>query len=115
METRKIAHICLKNDWEDAISSGSYRSDSLQVEGFIHFSKPDQVLRVANTYFIGLKDLMLIWVDTKKINNLLRWEESQGDIYPHLYGSLNLDAVIDVSDFLPDDDGIFRKLPLIET
>ena len=114
MEIREIVHICFKQDWDGAIASGIYQPDSLRREGFIHFSRPDQVLRVANTYFVGQKDLLLIRVDTEKLDKSLRWEDSQGDIYPHLYGSLNLDAVIGVSGFSLDDDGVFRDLPHLE-
>jgi len=114
METKEIVHICLKHDWESAVPSGSYQPDSLVSEGFIHFSRPDQVLRVANTYYGSQKDLVLIRVAIEKLDHMLRWEESHEDVYPHLYGSLNLDAVIDVSDFFPDDDGVFRELPHLE-
>lgn len=107
----KIVHICAKDDWIEAISSRIYRTPSLEKEGFIHFSRPDQVLKVANTYYQGTKNLILLWVDINKVSGKLHWEESDGDIYPHLYGPLELNAIIAALDFSPDEDGNFRNLP----
>ena len=89
---------------------GEYRAASLELEGFIHFSRPEQVLRVANAYYPGQLDLVLLWIDPQKLAAELRWESSDWDIFPHLYGALNLDAVVKVVDFAPDNDGIFRQV-----
>ena len=110
-----ILHICSLEDWQAAQEAGEYRVDSLTTEGFIHCSRPEQVIDVANRYFSGADggraDLLLVWMDPSKLTAELRWEPSEGDIYPHLYGPLNLAAVIQVSTFLPDDDGVFRHIP----
>jgi len=53
---------------------------------------------------------LLLWVDPHKVEAELRWEASGGEQYPHLYGPLNLEAVLAVQDFVPDGDGIFRDL-----
>lgn len=112
-KAENIVHICTKANWQEAISSGTYQPQSLELDGFIHFSKPSQVLSVANTFYSGVGDLLLLWIDIDKLTHELRWEKSDGEIFPHLYGSLNLDAVLTGTDFLPDKDGIFRKLPVI--
>jgi len=106
-----IVHICSSDDWQVAKSAGKYQADSLASEGFIHFSKPEQALDTANRYYDGRKDLQLLWVDPAELVAELRWETSHGDVYPHLYGSLNLSAVVHVSSFTPDTSGIFCELP----
>jgi len=106
----KIVHICEKSFWAAAQEMGEYRTASMDQEGFIHCSRPEQVLRVANTFYPGLPDLVLLWIEPQKLVAELHWEPSDGDIFPHLYGPLNLDAVIKVVDFPPGNDGIFRQL-----
>jgi len=106
-----IVHICRKAIWDQAVGSGEYRAESLIQEEFIHCSKKEQVLKVANAYYSKQEDLVLVWMDTGKLAAELRWEESDGDIFPHLYGQINLDAVITVLNFPPDNEGIFAEVP----
>ena len=47
-----------------------------------------------------------------KITSVIRWEESDGAIFPHIYGSINLDAVVSVNPIKPDTDGLYRKIQL---
>ena len=107
----QIVHICSLEVWQTAQAAGEYRADSLEAEGFIHCSRPEQVLEVANRYYGGQNSLLLLWIDPSKLTAELRWEPSDGDIYPHLYGPLNLAAIIQVSAFPPDTEGVFRSLP----
>ena len=107
----RLVHLCSLQDWRRAQASGHYRADSLAETGFIHFSKPEQILKVANSYYPAARELLLLWIDPAKLQSELRWEASDGDIFPHLYGPLNLEAVISTSDFPPDADGVFRTVP----
>jgi uncharacterized protein (DUF952 family) len=107
----RLVHLCSHQDWQQAQLSGDYRTGSLDEVGFIHCSKPEQILKVANHYYPAARDLVLLWIDPTKLRPVLRWESSDGDIFPHLFGPLNLDAVISVSEFSPDPDGIFRRVP----
>ena len=121
MYMKSILHICEQNAWEFALESGIYKPDSLLQDGFIHASKPDQVLHVANNFFYNRFDLILLWIDPESVHPEIRWEspndifrsgqESTNDVFPHIYGALNLDSVIRTSEFLPDADGCFRNLP----
>jgi len=106
-----IVHICKKTDWQNALGAGRYHAASLDTEGFIHCSRPDQVLTVANIFYPGQADLVLLWIAPSKCAHELRWEPVEQDEYPHIYGPLNLDAVVRTTDFPPDPDGVFRSLP----
>lgn len=106
-----IVHICPREEWEAAQVRGEYRDASLEDVGFIHFSRPDQILTVANEFYRGVYDLVILWVDPQKVDSELRWERVNGGIFPHLYGPLNLDAVLTVRDFPPDADGTFQSVP----
>ena len=106
-----IVHIIPQADWHAAQKAGEYRAASLAGEGFIHFSRPEQAVDTANRYYAGRRDLLLLWVDPQALTSELRWEASHGDLYPHLYGPLNLEAIKQVAPFVPDADGIFRVLP----
>ena len=103
-------HITSSKTWREAQRQGVYRTPSLESEGFIHLSKPNQVVAVANLYR-GQKDLVLLCVSPEKLSASLSYEALETDeTYPHLYGPLNLGAIVNVVDFLPQIDGTF-KLP----
>jgi uncharacterized protein (DUF952 family) len=111
MSMDSIVHICSMEEWRIAQAAGVYRADSLKIDGFIHCSRPEQVVGVANRYYEGRVDLLLLWIDPSKLTAELRWESSEGDVYPHLYGPLNLTAILQVSAFSPKADGVFTSLP----
>jgi len=102
-----IYHICQRKDWEAAQETGTYRAASLESEGFIHCSREDQVARVANFIFKGMTDLVLLHITVDKLQAEVRWEGSEGEKFPHIYGPIDLDAVVDVVDFVAGDDGFF--------
>jgi uncharacterized protein (DUF952 family) len=104
-----ILHITLVEDWLRALEEGVYRADSLASEGFIHCSRPDQVLQVANTWFRGKAGLVLLCIDRHQVAAPIRDEnlEDGEDQFPHIYGALNLDAVRLVVNFPPGSDGLF--------
>ena len=111
MNFDKICHICTANDWEAAQAAGFYHTASLETEGFIHCSRSDQLLRVANLYFSGNTDLCLLWIDPAKVTSTIRWEPVEGDTYPHIYGILNLDAVQKAVPLISRADGYFTDFP----
>ncbi len=107
-----ILHITTRAAWEDAQAARVYRAPSLETEGFIHFSTAAQVTRVADAFYRGEPDLVLLVVDPARLLAPLRYEPPAEDAtsperFPHLYGPLNLDAVVSVVPFPPDDDGSF--------
>jgi len=107
-DVKYIFHICLREAWETAIKQSVYRADSLETQGFIHCSSHEQFERVANTYFRGGKDLVLLIIDPFKVEADIKWElamDVPGLLFPHIYGALNLDAVIQVMDLTSKPDG----------
>ena len=110
IQSKPLVHICTQADWEYAQSCGEFSPPTLVNEGFIHLSRPNQILAVANQFYANLPNGLLLWIDPCKLSNPLRWEIADGKLFPHLYGSLNLDAVIRVQEFHPDENGIYRSI-----
>ena len=108
-----ILHICRAEDWRGAQKLSEYRADSLAAEGFIHCSTPEQVAKTANRFYAGQADLVLLVVDADRVLAELRYEAADGNLFPHLYGPLNLDAVAEVRSFAPAADGIFEQPELL--
>ena len=104
-----ILHIADRAQWVRGLAVGAYRADSLATQGFIHTSRPHQLLRVANAIFKGRRDLALLYIDPQVVGAEIKDEAPPGsqEAFPHIYGPLNTDAVIKVVDFLPDDNGLF--------
>ncbi|PIG94263.1 DUF952 domain-containing protein [Gloeocapsopsis sp. IPPAS B-1203] len=103
-----ILHITQRAQWETAQKIGIYRSNTLESEGFIHCSTPQQVISVANTFFRNQQGLVLLCIDSDKVQAEIRYEGAQQDeLFPHIYSALNLDAVFQVLNFQPNQDGTF--------
>jgi len=105
-----IYHIAEGEAWDAAQAEGAYMADSLATDGFIHCSTPAQVLDVAESFYRGRKGLVLLTIDTSRVQAEIRYEnlEGEAELYPHLYGSLNLDAVVSAVPFEPDAEGRFE-------
>ena len=104
-----IYHITAAVAWREALESGQYRADSLGTEGFIHCSTRDQVAATANLLFRGQNDLVLLEVDPTLLISELRYEPApNGQLFPHIYGPIFVDAVKRVLPFNPAADGNFH-------
>ncbi|MFN3188216.1 MAG: DUF952 domain-containing protein [Candidatus Paceibacteria bacterium] len=109
-----ILHIIKKEVWKQSKQGGEYRGDSLASEGFIHCSKPDQVIEVADYVFQGTQGLILLVIDEDKVTSEIKYENpGNNKLYPHIYGPLNIDAVIKTIDFPTNEDGTF-SLPELD-
>jgi uncharacterized protein (DUF952 family) len=84
--------------WKEAQTKGFYEHPSLKQEGFIHCSEDRQLAGVLERYFEGQTGLIRLIVDTTRLNSKLvfDWSPSMADAFPHIYGTINLDAVIGV-------------------
>lgn len=92
--------------YDAAKSEGRFlgTADDLR-DGFIHLSAAHQVEGTLAKHFAGQEDLLLLTVDVDRLGQALKWEESRGgDLFPHLYGPLPLDAIVGVDPLVLDDD-----------
>jgi len=102
-----IFHLTYKDAWEAARPAGEYAAPSLAEEGFIHCSKDiPQLLKVAGRLYPGETGLLVLDVDLERLTSPLKNEPSRsGEIYPHIYGILNADAVVGERVLEVDADG----------
>ena len=111
--TSLIYHIATTADWNRACRDREYttstRGLTLAEQGFIHASTVGQVALVANAFYRGAPDLLLLVIDTGLVGPEIRYEHvsGQADPYPHIYGPLNLGAVLEARPFAPGPDGQF--------
>lgn len=95
-----IYHVTIKEEWHAAKKKGFYVAPSLEIEGFIHCSEEHQVDGVLKRYYQGRKDLLKLIINTQKLTSELKYElaPSVNENFPHIYGPINLDAVIEVQE-----------------
>ena len=94
-----IYHIVLPEVWERFKTRPSYQPDSLTTEGFIHCSYPGQLESVLKRYYGGVEKVLILKIDTEKVLAKLVKEPSTNDeMYPHIYGRLNHNAVVDIEE-----------------
>ena len=109
---RKIYKICPGPAWREAERQGVYRGSADDIsDGFIHFSVASQVAETAKKHFFGQTGLFLIAVDADALGDALRWERSRnGELFPHLYGELDIGAVTAILDMRAQSDG-YHDIP----
>lgn len=105
-----IFHLVSKEDWKERKIDSRYSPQSIDAEGFIHCSSGKSIEETANRLFKGNENLLLIVINTSLIESDLKYEEDEktGVTYPHIYGPLNLDAVIDKIPLATENDGSFN-------
>jgi uncharacterized protein (DUF952 family) len=112
-----IYHIAAAADWDRACSDGEYRIStrdrSLAQVGFIHAGTAGQVAPIANAIYSGVSDLVVLVIDSDKVRPEIRYEEVSGweDPFPHIYGPLNVEAVVQIIPFESDSSGLFSFGP----
>lgn len=103
----RIYKILPAADWEAALAAGAYAGSAVDLaDGFIHFSAADQVAETAAKHFHGQAGLLLLELEAAALGAGLRWEPSRGGaLFPHLYGLLPVDAVLEAHPFPLGEDG----------
>ena len=93
-----IYHVVTTQNWQKALQQGFYEAASLAAEGFIHASKAQQVAAVLERYYKNQVNLLLLHIDETKLTAALKFElaPSVNEEFPHIFGRLNLDAVIKI-------------------
>lgn len=102
-----IFHIADRDRWLRSCVEGSYTASTTGVEladeGFIHLSTTEQVSGVVERFYRGVTNLVLLHVDETRLTAPLVYEQLAGapEPFPHLYGPLNIDAVVHIDDPFP--------------
>jgi uncharacterized protein (DUF952 family) len=92
----RLFHIARADAWLAAQTVGEYRAPSLAEVGFIHLSTQSQWLTTLGRFYRGVAGLVLLVIDGERVGAPVRLEHADGEDFPHLYGSLPLDAVTEV-------------------
>ncbi len=114
---KPIFHITTRQDWESAVKKGAYLNSSLDTEGFVHCSQLSQIVNIANLFYQGQSGLILLVIDPVRLKPELKLEKPAGmeddfkDLFPHIYGPVNIDAVEKTVDFPCDENGSFSLPP----
>ena len=91
----------------------TFGKKDLKKFGFIHCSTIEYFWRVAPNFRDVKETLVLICIDENKLTSEIKYEDSDncGRYYPHIYGEINIDSVVQVLPFLRDDNGDYIKNP----
>ncbi len=110
---KRLFHIARAEDWERGADAGGYRVSTLgrdlDQEGFIHLSHAHQVKGVADAFYRGMTDLVLLELDAERVADQVRLDPvpGTGELFPHLYGEITPDVVLAVRPLVPRSDGSF--------
>ena len=111
MNLKHIYKIIGNEELKKAKLSGEYLGSSKDIQdGYIHFSGQDQVASTLKKYCSGIGNLILLKVETLKLDHLVWEQASDGNFFPHLYSPLNLSNVINEYEISLDNEGN-HKLP----
>jgi len=106
MDFKFIYKICTKKEWLEAKTKGKFNGSKKDIEdGYIHFSDKEQLKATLNKFFLNQKELILLKIDTLKLDNLIYEQASDGNMFPHLYSSLDISNVFKEYEIMCNDDG----------
>jgi uncharacterized protein (DUF952 family) len=102
----QLFHVCSEDELRQARALGAHRPASLASDGFVHLARGTQVIQVLQHFFAGRDGLVLLAIDPARLVHALKFEAAapvgaqpaagdEGDSFPHVYGPLNLDAIVD--------------------
>ncbi|MBE7636468.1 DUF952 domain-containing protein [Sneathiella sp. P13V-1] len=103
-----IYHMANRPDWEQAVKDGKYEGTAMdKADGYMHFSTAETIKGSAAKHRAGEMDLVLITVNSEKMEDKLVWEPARGGIlFPHLYEALDVKLVDKVEPLPLGDDGV---------
>jgi len=106
MNFKYVYKICTKLELQKAKEKKKFQGSKKDLEdGYIHFSGEDQVEGTLKKFYSNQKDLILLKVDTLKLDHLIWEQASDGNMFPHLYSSLDLFNVVDEFEITLSSDG----------
>ena len=108
-QPRHIFRLVTRQEWQEAVRSGAYQgAPHDHADGFIHFSSAAQVEETAHLHYRDQDDVMVLTVDAERLNGAVEWEPSRGgELFPHLYGTVPVEAVLAAEPLDRDREGGF--------
>ena len=108
-----VFHMAPRACWEAQSPCQPYAGDTLATEGFIHCTaEPARLLQVANSFYRQAPGAwVILLVDTSRVTSTVRWELADGHLFPHVYGPIELAAVVQVLDFPRSAAGAYQLPP----
>ena len=120
-----ILHLLSRDSWAEAQAQGQLVAPSVATEGFAHCSTEHQMVDVANKYYRGTSNMVLLNIDPAKLTSELKFEPPahidgspalpHEPLFPHIYGPINLEAISEVVDFPCRSNGEFVAPPQLNT
>ena len=107
-----ILHCMPAAEWARAKQGASFGEASVATCGFVHGSSIEYMWRVAPNFVNDAEPLVLLVIDTDKVPAEIKWEDGgEGRLYPHVYGPIPTNAVVQTLPFLKSETGAWRKNP----
>ena len=108
MNFKFVYKICTKSEWHKIKSKGQLIGSKKDLaDGYIHFSGEEQVDGTLKNFYKNQKNLILLKVDTLKLDHLVWEQASDGNMFPHLYSPLDMSDVVDEIEITLRDDGSY--------
>jgi uncharacterized protein (DUF952 family) len=106
MDFKFVYKICTKVEWLEAKIKGKFSGTKKDIEdGYIHFSDKEQLKGTLKKFFPDQKNLILLKINTLKLDHLIYEQTSDGNMFPHLYSPLDILNVVDEFEITLRDDG----------
>lgn len=104
-----IYHMIKIEEWDLVKENTHYSPKSLETDGFIHCSDLHQVIKVSNFNFAE-SELLVLCIDESKLLSKVVYEDlyQLNEDYPHIYGMINVDAVVDSFIIKIGEDGTYN-------
>jgi uncharacterized protein (DUF952 family) len=104
-------HLVPASIWEQAQHDDLYTPEAYEADGFIHCTNGiDQLVTVANWFYTSdTRDYRVLVLDLSKVQSDVRYDDD-AKIFPHIYGPLNPNAVVDVFNVSREADGTFLSV-----
>jgi uncharacterized protein (DUF952 family) len=106
MNFKFIYKICTKLEWSEFKEKNQFKGSRKDLEdGYIHFSGEEQIEGTLKKFYSNQKDLIILKVNTLKLDHLLWEQASDGNMFPHLYSQLDISNVVENYEIALRDDG----------
>ena len=102
-----ILHTLKESEWNECKNDNFYGEENIKNGGFIHCSDVNTVHNVVWMFMDIQEPLVFLCIETDKVKAKIKWENGGSTDYPHIYGLLNIDAVVNVLPFLKDENNQF--------